>query len=222
MSFNPRPPARGSDFFTARLSPKMLLFQSTLPRGERHLADAEMEIENEFQSTLPRGERRLLRTLLPSNYIVSIHAPARGATTDQPSGKSCCAGFNPRSREGSDAILIFRFGGNQVFQSTLPRGERRGYRGLIQKSESRFNPRSREGSDVSARRKATTRFMFQSTLPRGERHVETDMSPDSLLVSIHAPARGATRKFAFANLGNFVVSIHAPARGATGNCTRSG
>ena len=37
-----------------------------------------------------------------------------------------------------------------------------------------------------------------------------------MVVSIHAPTRGATT-LAFASLGNAKVSIHAPTRGATVN-----
>ena len=38
---------------------------------------------------------------------VSIHAPAGGATSGQTAGTRCQAGFNPRSRGGSD-IAEFR------------------------------------------------------------------------------------------------------------------
>src|SRR5690606_7271981 len=74
----------------------------------------------------------------------------------------------------------------------LPRGERRstfyGVRGVIQ---------------------------FQSTLPRGERLDDPDTDINEVEVSIHAPARGATRSHAGAGRQP-AVSIHAPARGATG------
>ena len=59
-----------------------MLFQSTLPRRERH----------EYQ----RGKLR--------DYEISIHAPAKGATGGEKGhfGRYYCL-FNPRSREGSDA-----------------------------------------------------------------------------------------------------------------------
>ena len=81
-----------------------------------------------------------------------------------------------------------------LFQSTLPRGERRGMHGYHFECNVDFNPRSREGSDIGA--EVTTKdlenfnprsregsdscsaripgrpFRFQSTLPRGERHRE--------------------------------------------------
>ena len=79
------------------------IFQSTLPRGERQLhipfgvkngnfnprsregSDHRLckirTCQTIFQSTLPRGERRICGTMLCSDVNISIHAPARGATT---------------------------------------------------------------------------------------------------------------------------------------------
>ena len=98
--------------------------------------------------------------------------------------------FNPRSREGSDPGTGKNLAPKVVFQSTLPRRERRiepgcicivphvsihapakGATGAIPDNYadiSGFNPRSREGSDVSI---ITSRPVveFQSTLPRRER-----------------------------------------------------
>ena len=98
--------------------------------------------------------------------------------------------FNPRSREGSDVIGSV-LGGNTLFQSTLPRGERR--RAISRRSRSwlfqstlprgerqhgrffcgyhrYFNPRSREGSDAGDAPYLYSKIKFQSALPRGERH----------------------------------------------------
>ena len=54
-----------------------------------------------------------------------------------------------------------------------------------------FNSRSREGSDYSFVRAHCSR-LFQFTLPRGERLRLVLFERLLLLVSIHAPARGAT------------------------------
>ena len=57
-------------------------------------------------------------------------------------------------------------------------------------------------------------LIFQSTLPRRER-LENIMDPNtSHKISIHAPAKGATKSFAGWGLG-MGISIHAPAKGAT-------
>ena len=79
------------------------IFQSTLPRGERLNDRKDTNQYNSFQSTLPRGERRELYCTLEHTMYISIHAPARGATS-------------------TPSFLRFR---GKIFQSTLPRGERR-------------------------------------------------------------------------------------------------
>ena len=61
--------------------------------------------------------------------------------------------------------------------------------------------------------------LFRSTLPRGERRRDADRLWRTLFVSIHAPARGATRFLASASAASR-VSIHAPARGATWRAIR--
>ena len=80
-----------------------LTFQSTLPRGERlwkrsikvgHLnfnprsregsdnaANNIIKSKKRFQSTLPRGERRPFGRIFCLFAAISIHAPARGATS---------------------------------------------------------------------------------------------------------------------------------------------
>ena len=103
----------------------------------------------EFQSTLPRGERRDRRKCKGKgrkhfnprsregsagsfyernldNAYISIHAPARGATIP------------------ANGYLMQ----TDIFQSTLPRGERQI---KIDKdiTTENFNPRSREGSDFN-------------------------------------------------------------------------
>ena len=80
--------------------------------------------------------------------MISIHAPAKGAT-------ACCAVV-----PNTDAI----------FQSTLPRRERR---------LSRLSPYLSKS--------------FQSTLPRRERRGQKGLTMVRITISIHAPAKGATR-----------------------------
>ena len=101
-----------------------------------------------------------------------------------------------------------------LFQSTHPRGVRqedKEYRGRVQVS---FNPRTRVGCDTRASCPTTSYAVFQSTHPRGVRLGETALENYKDVVSIHAPAWGAT-------LGRIrngpakTVSIHAPAWGAT-------
>ena len=103
------------------------------------------------------------------DWLISIHAPTRGATAVTTTKET-----------------------DPVFQSTLPRGERRDViygdvkeiqisihaptRGATLKDISifintlDFNPRSHEGSDDSGVYDDSNVDAFQSTLPRGERH----------------------------------------------------
>ena len=80
-----------------------------------------------------------------SLFEISIHAPARGATRNGDRETNASGNFNPRSREGSD-----KNAGGHVL------------------AELHFNPRSREGSDLFTIRRILI-TSFQSTLPRGER-----------------------------------------------------
>ncbi len=100
---------------------------------------------------------------------ISIHAPARGATTT--SSTTCRIGR---------------------FQSTLLHEER-----------PRFDfP-------------AWQIKQFQSTLLHEERPKCGHVNISSQVISIHAPARGATLVGVYFTSGYDVISIHAPARGAT-------
>ena len=57
--------------------------------------------------------------------------------------------------------------------------------------------------------------IFQSTLPRGERLSKLVRFNLKKFISIHAPARGATKERYDIIGKQFGISIHAPARGAT-------
>ena len=131
------------------------------------------------------------------------------------------------------------FNGNLIFsrfQSTLPRGERLFHSFLSRPILHYFNPRSREGSDSAVLALVPISSQFQSTLPRGERRYLNPRIVVNGTISIHAPARGATKeKSAPARISSFqstlprgerlysgqytcsscAISIHAPARGAT-------
>ena len=61
------------------------------------------------------------------------------------------------------------------------------------KKSKNFNPRSRKGSDLRAAPKDGMIILFQSTLPQGERHRAGSVRTLAEDISIHAPARGATR-----------------------------
>ena len=120
--------------------------------------------------------------------------------------------FNPRSREGSDELRLFFYSWLNQFQSTLPRRERL-YKVVHEYCNDDFNPRSREGSDYTRAASAKHSDYFN---PRSREGSDEDSWKllDTLYISIHAPAKGATvsrnrsRK-------RIIISIHAPAKGAT-------
>ena len=79
-----------------------------------------------------------------------------------------------------------------MFQSTLPRRERRCPAHPHQKNLRGFNPRSHEGSDNKRTTETMDNKPFQSTLPRRERLAEVSARCGNRYVSIHAPTKGAT------------------------------
>ena len=167
---------------------------------------------------------------------VSIHAPAWGATR-----KDCwCPSLAQVSIHapawGATGKQIGQTSKMPVFQSTPPRGGRRGAC-FSSKGVKGFNPRPRVGGDSSlVIIGLQVNRMFQSTPPRGGRPAR-DTARDALkyrfnprprvggdikglkgsskrTVSIHAPAWGATKQ-EFSAAIKEAVSIHAPAWGAT-------
>ena len=142
-------------------------FQFTRPRGARlDFSDVSRRFWR-FQFTRPRGARLDRVHQVRRGEDVSIYAPARGATLIRLT-TGILRSFNSRAREGRDSAQP-RYTGNGQFQFTRPRGAR--LRVPVRLLPSRgFNSRAREGRD-KARMWAIR----------------------CLHVSIHAPARGATR-----------------------------
>ena len=100
-SFNPR--ARLGRNFLHTTSPAVVtLFQSTRPRGARPSPRNVRPCPLLFQSTRPRGARLLDCNSYTDSALVSIHAPAWGATSlgNGDTGPHSC--FNPRARVGRD------------------------------------------------------------------------------------------------------------------------
>ncbi len=79
FDFNPRS-REGSDGSYLFYSILFYIFQSTLPRRERHRCECVIDTLQKFQSTLPRRERQTVYSLKRQAYRISIHAPAKGAT----------------------------------------------------------------------------------------------------------------------------------------------
>ena len=124
------------------------------------------------------------------NVSISIHAPARGATS-RVKAISGATGISIHAPARGATWMQIQWISLMQFQSTLPRGERR------------------EAFELMG-----TGFQISIHAPaRGATLHQIDRSHNPA-ISIHAPARGAT----FQRLCKFttiIISIHAPARGAT-------
>ena len=147
----------------------VVIFQSTLPRRERLALDQKISVPILISIHAPAKGATVSIGRTTFDQIISIHAPAKGATVSWTFVSAFCNNFNPRSREGSDLHCI-----------PLPI------------CSTYFNPRSREGSDCTGR------------VPHRRWYT----------ISIHAPAKGATRTNRVVYI-SLIISIHAPAKGAT-------
>ncbi len=107
-----------------------------------------------------------------------------------------------------------------AFQSTLPHGERQQFL-WRQARLDRFNPRSRMGSDLNLASEQPGSLVSIHAPAWGATDI-LDRCADVWEVSIHAPAWGATATRSALN-HSCIVSIHAPAWGATsqGCCKRA-
>ena len=144
---------------------------------------------------------------------ISIRAPARGATADKLTPKLNYVVFQSALPRGERRYPRSMKGGSVIFQSTLPRGERRPPAMALTKSLN-FNPRSREGSDYLVTKNLDLPENFNPRSREGSDYKTGDTSGLLNGISIHAPARGATRQDP-KRLSERYISIHAPARGAT-------
>ena len=184
----------------------------------------------------PRAGGDLRFLLEHVKHIVSIHAPARGATPRTGTPTAPCRRFNPRPRAGGDnrptghlrSKISFnprpRAGGDRtVLSRSHPRcgfnprpraGGDRGFSPLSTMATARFNPRPRAGGDRRFSSLASSLRVFQSTPPRGGRPAR-DQRPVVGECFNPRPRAGGDRSCTPASFPDCRVSIHAPARGAT-------
>ena len=145
LYFNPRS-HEGSDLYESTAIHKILYFNPRSHEGSDEMRSPSSGCSNEFQSTLPRGERPGRNRKDGHGYTISIHAPTRGATlldvkcdreahisihapTRGATGQICHLVHFPyisihAPTRGATPVQKARFYG-RIFQSTLPRGERR-------------------------------------------------------------------------------------------------
>ena len=167
-NFNPRS-REGSDGDQAVFTPVSVISIHAPVKGATRHAGRRCCRTGYFNPRSREGSDGYM-TGITQNVGISIHAPAKGATARTGKDFFRYGYFNPRSREGSD---VCRF-------SSLSR-------------QNDFNPRSREGSDRLIFRLKEIIQEFQSTLPRRERLKTVYLDRWCNRISIHAPAKGATR-----------------------------
>ena len=162
---------------------------NTCFREGNGIADGDLDTSPPFQSTPPRGER----------HSYDDGSMQRGD-------------FNPRSREGSDNFSADDGKPERISTHAPARGAT--FTPFFQfPYMENFNPRSREGSDTGYDIDPQTGNDFN---PRSREGSDDNpcQTEKKCYISLHAPARGATRE---ENVGEIatLISIHAPARGAT-------
>ena len=166
-SFNPRT-RTGCDSRSVSSVVTQPMFQSTHPHGVRRLTSHIWAFSTTFQSTHPHGVRLYILGGHEVVFLVSIHAPARGATKTTSATIRVRLRFNPRTRTGCDVSFAAAAVNASVFQSTHPHGVRRRSREPWE-SPRGFNPRTRTGCDVSRQDVTPHGSRFQSTHPHGVR-----------------------------------------------------
>ena len=128
------------------LHPELQAFQSTLPRRERQNSMCAESQPTNFNPRSREGSDALWQSRILHFYQISIHAPAKGATNNMEEKDNGKNYFNPRSREGSD----------QAYQSD--------FADLIISIHA-----PAKGATASVLQSQTLYHVFQSTLPRRER-----------------------------------------------------
>ena len=85
----------------------LLQFQSTLPRRERQrFISILCKIRIYFNPRSREGSDKNGHMYGDIGFLISIHAPAKGATKKCPLKNRGFLYFNPRSREGSDHFIV--------------------------------------------------------------------------------------------------------------------
>jgi len=233
--FNPRSRA-GSDCDVDKATLYSWLFQPTLPCGERRSlsagacsvlcsfnprsrAGSDLGPQLEAAQFLPVSTHAPVRGATLGSHLgrgqhaVSTHAPVRGATRGGAAGCRGEAGFNPRSRAGSDPNPAQGWRADHDVSTHAPvRGATRVFGLLVDEAVVSTHAPVRGATRCAAA--CWSHHRFQPTLPCGERHVAGERDRRDVAVSTHAPVRGAT----VGHVGRgFVVDVstHAPVRGAT-------
>ena len=183
-------PARGATVLQG-LQPKRAFDFNPRPRegGDHDQKYQQGEDEISIHAPARGATQRIQPGTAP--LMISIHAPARGATLDEYRRRDRYAISIHAPARGATSMTgtpwVMR-----SFQSTPPRGGRHSSRWKWRRLWN-FNPRPREGGDLeTAPLMVTCRYFNPRPREGGDRRVR--VTHDIIVISIHAPARGATAK----------------------------
>ena len=212
----------GSDAASFSRLRMIWMFQFTLPHGERPAPTARRCRWSAFQFTLPHGERRATWPSSPSSTPFQFTLPHG----ERPPGWSTRAGgwlFQFTLPHGERRVRVGPGNRHPEFQFTLPHGERLAVRVhhahhrqvsihapawgathhlTTPPSRTTFQFTLPHGERPGASRRTAADAAFQFTLPHGERHLDLGCDLPGILVSIHAPAWGATWRFCRVSRGS--------------------
>ena len=99
-------PAKGATSTVPDDYPQYCVFQSTLPRRERQISICSHQPFQHFNPRSREGSDGNADIRGSNRRNISIHAPAKGATTAVRRYRYTTGNFNPRSREGSDYVRV--------------------------------------------------------------------------------------------------------------------
>ena len=187
-------------------------FQSTHPHGVRPCITGNSTTASMFQSTHPHGVRRACARWMRTTACCFNPRTHTGCDVFGCRTARCVGCFNPRTHTGCDSIFFASWSTPRLFQSTHPHGVRR-CAGKLDSTTVSFNPRTHTGCDPVTLEPCRPVVVSIHAPTRGATPL---LVADGLVlaVSIHAPTRGATR-VRIPVIAGIRVSIHAPTRGAT-------
>ena len=145
----------------------MLIFQSTLPRRERPLLLILLRDGEHFNPRSHEGSDCTNSVPFFVYLCISIHAPARGATSQFRYLKAS-SDFNPRSRERSDLLFLLLCMSCPISIHAPARGATVIAFDECHKSKISIHAPARGATDA-IQLSLDNGYIFQSTLPREER-----------------------------------------------------
>ena len=167
-----------------------------------------------FQSTLPHGERLYLFWVIHTFKQISIHTPTWGATKVYVVEYSPTTDFNPHSHMGSDTLYYLPSVPSDISIHTPTWGATS--KKIVSMCNGMISIHTPTwGATFGLYIILSKGLRFQSTLPHGERLTTIKDVAYSYLISIHTPTWGATSVTDMRYTLVIVISIHTPTWGAT-------